>query len=64
MKIAKKNAVVAAEEIKSSVESKSQYSESIEYIRSAINCLCPYAKESVVAKEAINNLSVVLLDLQ
>lgn len=67
MKIAKKDA-----EIKSSAEPEAEaveeldpeYAECIDYIKSAINCLCPKAKQSIVAKEAIANLSVVLLDLQ
>lgn len=64
MKIAKKNAPVVQEVSQPVEAAKSDYSESIDYIKSAIDCLCPHAKDSVVAKEAIANLSVILLDLQ
>ena len=42
----------------------SKYAESIEYIKSAISALGAVAKDDNIAKEAIANLSVILLDLQ
>lgn len=41
-----------------------KYDEAIGYINSAISSLSVHAKEDVLAKESIANLSVVLLDLK
>ena len=53
--------------VKSSIDSMftytCKYDESIQLIKEAINCLGMIAKDDEVAKEAIANLSVVLLDL-
>ena len=38
--------------------------EAQKYIKSAIECLGKDAKDDVIARESIANLSVVLLDLQ
>lgn len=40
-----------------------KYQASIDYIKAAIGCLGEIASEDEVAKDAIANLSVVLLDL-
>ena len=40
------------------------YDECISHIHEAIDCLATCAQDNPVAKEAIANLSVVLLDLQ
>ncbi len=57
MKISKSNTTV-------STNSSSNCEEAKKHIKAAIDCLGKDAKESIVAKESIANLSVVLLDLQ
>ena len=47
-----------------SVKSSSGRIEAQKYIKSAIECLGKDAKDDVIARESIANLSVVLLDLQ
>lgn len=67
MKIAKKavNASVDANTTVTATENVSgKYDECIDYIRSAISSLGPAAKDDVMAREAIANLSVILFDLQ
>lgn len=61
MKISKNCKSVTA---KGSITSNTKYEEGVQYIRSAIDALGSVAKDDVVAKEAIANLGVVLLDLQ
>lgn len=46
------------------VAAKTNYDRSRTYIKAAIDCLGTQAKDDVLAKEAIANLSVILLDLQ
>ena len=46
------------------VKANRSYERSRKYIRAAIDCLGANAKDDVLAKEAIANLSVILLDLQ
>lgn len=58
MKIAK-NSIQA-----SSTESVKNYDAAIKSIRDAIDSLARGGKEDEVAREAINNLSVILFDLQ
>lgn len=61
MKISKNTTSIQAT-TKSGLNSK--YTESTDYIRSAIYALAPVAKDDVLAQEAIANLSVVLFELQ
>lgn len=50
---------------KGTVESsKSNYDETLKYIKSAIDSLGKVAKDDVIARESIANLSVVLFDLK
>lgn len=62
MKIKKtnKNSVAST----NTIQGASNYSEAISYISSAISSLSVSAKDDVLAKESIANLSVVLLDLK
>lgn len=65
MKIAKKHDATTGS-IQSSVVSsatESKYAQSKKYIKSAIESLGSIAKDDVLAREAIANLSVVLFDL-
>nr|DAJ50901.1 MAG TPA: putative glycogen [Caudoviricetes sp.] len=55
MKISKAN---------TSVGSSTNCEEAKKHIKAAIDCLGRDAKDNIVAKESIANLSVVLLDLQ
>lgn len=59
MKIKKSTSVNAA----TSVNNKSNYDEAQKHIKCAIDALGKQAKDDVLAKESIANLSVVLLDL-
>lgn len=59
MKIKKTTCVNASTE----VTTKPNYSEATKHIKCAIDALGKDAKEDVLAKESIANLSVVLFDL-
>ena len=48
----------------SSTESFNKYDIAIKSIRNAIDSLASIGKDDEVAREAINNLSVILFDLQ
>lgn len=64
MKIAKKGSTVNQSSntaVKCAEDSK--YAQSKKYIKSAIDALGEVAKDDVLAREAIANLSVVLFDL-
>ena len=50
--------------VETPVNANRSYERSRKYIRAAIDCLGTNAKDDVLAKEAIANLSVILLDLQ
>ena len=65
MRVKKVNATRSAQQNKSTVEASAnvKYSEATQYIRCAISALSADAKQDVLAKESIANLSVVLLDL-
>lgn len=56
----KKNVAVKAQ---AEVISKSSYDEAQKHIKCAIDALGKHAKDDVLAKESIANLSVVLFDL-
>jgi len=62
MKVSKKS--IKSSNIVPTVESLGKYSCCIENIQSAIDCLCQFGPEDEKAKEAVANLSVVLLDLK
>ena len=64
MKIAKNKQAVAAakDEVKDTKTVK--YAECIKHIRQAIDCLTSDAKTDDLARDALNNLSVILFDLQ
>lgn len=66
MKISKtKKCVSAASTSKAdSVTEVSKYQPGIDYIKAAIDSLAENAKEDDIAKDAIANLSVVLLSLK
>lgn len=49
--------------INKSVKSSDSYSDAQKHIKAAIDCLGADAKDDIVAKESIANLSVVLMDL-
>lgn len=63
MKITRKSNV-AASTVPVDASAKSNYDQAIEYIKSAIDCLGKEAKTSVVAKDSIANLGVVLFDIK
>lgn len=65
MKISKKNDNTKRSTQPAVVNSAtdSKYAQSKKYIRSAIEALGSVAKDDVLAREAIANLSVVLFDL-
>lgn len=63
MKIAKNKPIKAADaEVENPQTAK--YTECIKHIREAIDCLTNDAKNDDIAREALNNLSVILFDLQ
>lgn len=66
MKIARKVTVVSntATTQSTSISAKSNYEQAMKHIKSAIDCLGKEAKSSVVAKESIANLGVVLFDIK
>lgn len=64
MKISKNKKVCAAKETNTVTEVKSKYQATIDYIKAAIDSLGSIAQDDDLAKDAIANLSVVLLDLK
>lgn len=62
MKVSKKSIKSGADIVLS--EPANKYSGCIDCIQSAINCLCECGSDDEKAKEAVANLSVVLLDLK
>ena len=62
MKISKKP-IQSADTVLDTVDT-CKYSESIEYIKNAIQALANIAKDDEMAKDAIANLSVILFDLK
>lgn len=64
MKISKNKKTCAAKETSTVTEVKSKYQDTIDYIKAAIDSLGNIAQDDDLAKDAIANLSVVLLDLK
>lgn len=65
MRIHKKLVVATTKPVVANEESKElKYQDAIDYIKSAISYLGVNGRNNKVAKEAIANLSVILLDLQ
>lgn len=64
MKISKNKKACAAKEANTVTEVKSKYQTTIDYIKAAIDSLGTIAQDDDLAKDAIANLSVVLLDLK
>ena len=64
MKISKNKKACAAKETNTVTEGKSKYQDTIDYIKAAIDSLGNIAQDDDLAKDAIANLSVVLLDLK
>lgn len=65
MKISKtKKACSATQNTEGVTEVKNKYQDSIDYIKAAIDNLGTMAEEDSTARDAIANLSVVLLDLK
>lgn len=64
MKISKNKKVCAAKETNTVTDVKSKYQDTIDYIKAAIDSLGNIAQDDDLAKDAIANLSVVLLDLK
>lgn len=56
--------VKAAEELQPEVKLPCKYDSAIELVKGAIDALGPIAKDDIVAKESIINLSVILMDLK
>lgn len=64
MKISKNKKACAAKETSTVTEVKGKYQDTIDYIKAAIDSLGNIAQDDDLAKDAIANLSVVLLDLK
>lgn len=64
MKISKNKKACAAKKTSTVTEVKSKYQDTIDYIKAAIDSLGNIAQDDDLAKDAIANLSVVLLDLK
>lgn len=65
--VVKKNkpiVIQSSEKIEAASDCTKTKQEAVKYIRSAIDALAKSAKDDVICRESIANLSVVLFDLQ